>query len=294
MRILCYFLVIVSAFGIGSNTAYSDITREIKFYNTYHSPKCQGLVTTDPIIRYIRITDKGVKLFLNKEALRINNPTYGFAKSNHFDNSCGPTAAENLLRWYGIVDTSSGNCYQKKVCGNKNKGIPNRTNDTLYRTPIDGLEPGCSFVHYCDTVDARRLYDEMQTNRWYIGPVGPLPGSNTENVRKSLRPHIVKYMGTSKDRKTKYEKFTLRYKHSKPDLGSIISLLKTGTPVMVVYRTPNHPRGHYAVIVGVEFDGDNPKLIIANGYDYRWREFRQLWERKYDPDKNSWLPNKDN
>jgi hypothetical protein len=67
-----------------------------------------------------------VKLFLSSYALGTGDPTIGFTNYNHFKNSCGPTAAVNLFRWYGIDKLEPLSAWQigKEMKTNNWGGLP--------------------------------------------------------------------------------------------------------------------------------------------------------------------------
>ena len=58
-------------------------------------------------IRHVKSSTGYVKLYMNADALESDDPTRGFYNSNHYAQSCGPTAGLNLFDWYGADDASA-------------------------------------------------------------------------------------------------------------------------------------------------------------------------------------------
>ena len=209
--------------------------------------------------RYIKSSSQVAKLYLTVDALVSNDPTKGFNNTNTFKNSCGPDAAFNMFRWYGIKRLS----YGKSTC-------------PMSKTPKER-------VHW--------LGSRMKTNKWSILSIKAyqLPGTSTRNfigvTRNILKKCIPQSYAFYYERDTQgndngYDRF--RY------------LLARGNPIAVCYKTASladgangKSIGHFALIVGLE-GGTYPSyrdgtLILANGTRMSWERFKEKWERDYLP-----------
>ena len=69
-------------------------------------------------IRHVKSSTGYVKLYMNADALESDDPTRGFYNSNHYAQSCGPTAGLNLFDWYG-ADDASWRCVEDPPLGGR-------------------------------------------------------------------------------------------------------------------------------------------------------------------------------
>ena len=214
--------------------------------------------------RYVKSNSNEVKLFMTREAEMLNNPKKGFRNSNDFDNSCGPTAAMNVFKWYGIVELEGQACFWHTE--------PER--------------PSVPPIWVCtNRVTPVQLGNAMKTNTWSIATIGPIPGTSTGNFRSVFKPYLDKYKPADD---------VYQYKYDGDDLSQYLELwatLEQGHPIVVNYKTAA-TKGHFAVIVGLEKAGDpnsidddrvimaNPRLEDLNSA-ISYGTFRALWRRDY-------------
>lgn len=215
--------------------------------------------------RYVRVNANEVKLFMTATAEAGNDPRAGFYNSNHYSNSCGPTAAMNVFNWYGIVELEGNRCYW------------------MYEPERPDAPP----TYVCQPrVTAWTLGSMMKTNNWYLLGVGPLSGTNTANFRSVFKAYLDKYRPST-------WAFQYLYEEGGADLqyAWLWATLAQGHPVAVNYKTGS-TKGHFAVIVGIEKAGDprlvgDDKIYLANGRKedaggtITFGAFRDLWRRDY-------------
>ena len=221
--------------------------------------------------RYVKVTDREVKLYLSTNALADDNPKAGFRDNNDYNNSCGPTAAMNVFHWYGIDEREGKHCFW------------------MHESPADlegGIAPPPQWV--CQpNVSPSRLGMAMQTNTWRMATV-TMPGTSTENFRTVFRGYIDRYLPENPDLEYQY-----RYEEGDglTQYKILWATLAQGNPIVVNYKT-GATKGHFATIVGMEKVGNdndinNDKIIMANARKedlhqaISYGKFRQLWRRDY-------------
>jgi hypothetical protein len=215
--------------------------------------------------RYVRVTSNEVKLFMNTTAEAMNDPRYGFRNTNHYDNSCGPTAAMNVYNWYGIVELEGKRCYW------------------MYEAERPDAPP----IWICqDRITAASLGQSMKTNNWYLFGIGPMPGTNTANFRSVFKYYMDKYRPSSWAFQYLYEEGGADHQYA-----YLWATLAQGNTVVVNYKTGS-TKGHFAVIVGMQKAGDpyskhDDLVYLANGRKedagaaITWGTFHDLWRRDY-------------
>lgn len=214
--------------------------------------------------RYVRVNSHEVKLFLDADAEAANNPKDGFRNTNHFENSCGPTAAMNAFLWYGIIALEGQWC-------------------RWFQEPeLPDLPP----IWRCtDRVNASSLGLAMQTNRWRMATF-EMPGTSTSNFREVYKPYLERYMGSNDVYQYRYDEGSAQVQYN-----NLWATLAQGHPIVVTYKT-GPTRGHFALIVGIEKAGDplsisDDRIIMANPRKEDLDEaisfttFRRLWMRDY-------------
>jgi hypothetical protein len=205
--------------------------------------------------RYVRVNDSEVKLFMTAAAVEANNPRAGFRNSNHFKNSCGPTAAMNVFNWYGIVELEGQHCYWHSEFG----------------TPP---------IWVCrDRITPSWLGLQMKTNNWTVGSV-TMPGTRTSNFRSVFREYVERYMPADNAYQYRYEEGDGLHQYN-----LLWATLSQGHPIVVNYKTGT-TKGHFAVIVGMEKAGNSSsiaddRVFLANGGVMSYGQFRELWRRDY-------------
>ena len=213
--------------------------------------------------RYVLHNEREVKLLF---AADDTNPKSGFANSNHFDNSCGPTAAMNVFKWYGI----------------------DRLQQCSWReeSSADGSGTKPAPVWTCVSLTtAETLGRMMSTNHWTLAGI-TVSGTSTANFRRVFKQYAESYLPDAYEYQYAYEEgaSTTQYR-------ILWNLLAEGHPVVVNYKT-GATKGHFSVVVGIEKIGDdddpsNDKIYLANprqedaGDAITWGKFRELWRRDY-------------
>jgi hypothetical protein len=214
--------------------------------------------------RYVKVNQNEVKLFLTSQAEANDDPKQGFANSNHFTKSCGPTAAYNVFNWYGIVALEGQTCFWIVEEGK------------LSRPPIWVCR---------DRITPQGLGYEMKTNSWTLFTI-PMKGTKTSNFRAVFKKYVERHMPADYAYQYKYEEGVAQAQYN-----NIWATLAQGNPVVVNYKTGS-TRGHFAVIVGIEKAGSatnifDDRIIMANARDedltgaMSYSRFHELWRRDY-------------
>ncbi len=218
--------------------------------------------------RYVLVSDREVKLFLSNEALNYDNPKIGFSNDNHFKDSCAPTAAMNVFKWYGIDKLAGNTCFWMKESA----------------ADVQGIRPPPIWV--CrPKIMPHKLGRAMKTNTWRVATI-TMPGTNTTNFRKVFKS----YLETYKPSKLKYQ-YAYEEGDGRSQYQMLWKTLAQGNPVVVTYKT-GATKGHFATIVGIEKVGNddnynNDKIFLANprkedqNNSISWNKFRLLWRRDY-------------
>ena len=213
--------------------------------------------------RYVLHNEREVKLLLDASD---TNPKSGFDNSNHFDNSCGPTAAMNVFKWYGIDKLQPCSGLEESSAG------------------VPGIEapPASTCVNRATPETLGRM---MRTNHWKVAGI-TVSGTSTANFRRVFKQYADDYFPDS---------YAYQYAYEEGDGPTqyriLWNLLAEGHPVVVNYKT-GATRGHFSVVVGIEKIGDdndlsNDKIYLANprkedlGDAITWGKFRELWRRDY-------------
>ena len=213
--------------------------------------------------RYVRHNSNEVKLLLDPAE---DDPTHGFWNENHFSNSCGPTAAMNVFKWYGIDDLQ--HCFWLEESG----------------ADVSGPKPPP--VWTCrDRATASMRGQMMKTNDWKLAGV-TVSGTNTANFRKVFAQYFENYLS---------DDYAYVYAYEEGDgvtqYNLLWATLEQGHPIVVNYKT-GATKGHFATIVGIEKVGNdndlrNDKIYLANarkedlGDAISYGKFRDLWRRDY-------------
>jgi hypothetical protein len=219
--------------------------------------------------RYVRETAREVKLFLTESASQGDDPTIGFANRNHFQDSCGPTAAINAFKWYGIDELEGERCDWYHEPPADQQGGPPPPPVWMCRTVINPTDMGLN----------------MKTNTWKLGTF-TMPGTSTANFRRHYKHYIDKHIPANLQYQYRYDDGDGRTQYQ-----ILWKTLAQGHPVIVNYKTGS-TKGHFAMIVGIEKVGNdndwtNDKIFLANGRKedlgnaISWSLFRELWRRDY-------------
>jgi len=203
-----------------------------------------------------------VKLFMTWEALCQNDPRRGFNNYNTFEDSCGPDAAMNLLRWYGI-DQMANPRFSVQTLGNKM-----HTNDWAIEFLV-------------------RLYDGH--------------GTTTPFFVSTVKEHAQQYMPSGYEFHYQHDGNTFYYYHQfwmiLSEGNPIAVNYKTGSRKghfaviigMEKVRDPDHFSGDGRDDSGY-YDINNDKVLLANGSDMTWSQFCDVWQRDYGAVANLVLP----
>jgi hypothetical protein len=225
--------------------------------------------------RYVRNNSEGVKLYLSQSALEMDSPKSGFANANHFENSCAPTAAYNVLEWYGITELEGEECYL----------VP----DSKSLSPT--MTEKCQL-----RVNPWSLGNEMHTNDWGVPIIEE--GTTTSDFWSVFSAHMAPYIEPPDE---------LQYNYGDGDYAlwryqMLWATLAQGHPIVVVFDT-GLISGHFATIVGIERVPGEPflsdRILMANareqdltftktinGKTYTrhaisYGKFNSLWERGF-------------
>jgi hypothetical protein len=103
--------------------------------------------------RYVRSSDRMVKLYMSASARDNDKPWDGYNEVNTFNESCGPDAVVNLFRWWGVEKLSGGTLTPQAL------GTAMHTNDWGFfgRFPGTGTSNllstlGSDFDNYCNAI----------------------------------------------------------------------------------------------------------------------------------------------
>ena len=213
--------------------------------------------------RYVKHNSREVKLLLDPTKA---NPKHGFWNSNHFSHSCGPTAAMNVFKWYGIDELQ--HCFWLKESSG------------------DVIGPKPPPVWTCrNRATADMLGHMMKTNQWKLAGL-TMSGTNTANFRKVFEQYFDNYLSDDQAYVYAYEEGD-----GITQYNLLWATLAQGHPVVVNYKTGT-TKGHFATIVGIEKVGNdndvrNDKIYLANprkedlGDAISYGTFRDLWRRDY-------------
>jgi len=202
-------------------------------------------------VRYVEQGSEGtIKLYLNETARDKREPTHGMNNENTEKNSCGADALYNLLKWWNIKHFSNGNLVTVK--------------ELMKRLRVDEWA----------TI---KVLGQRITADFGTGTTSPL-------MRRRIS-EIAKHEGLEYD-----------YQHGKGDIERILKQLRKGNPVLIKQRVGRKKitvykmgKGHFALIMGIEFKNGKTYVHIANGRNYEgagvtrmvWENFRKLWRADY-------------
>jgi len=213
--------------------------------------------------RYILHNAREVKLLFDPNK---TNPKSGFANSNHFDNSCGPTAAMNVFKWYGIDKLK--HCFWLEESS----------------ADVPGVKPPPIWT-CVNRATPETLGRMMYTNNWKLAGI-TTSGTSTQNFRRVFKQYADNYLSDTHDYQYAYEEGD-----GLTQYRILWNILAQGNPIVVNYKT-GATKGHFATIVGIEKVGNdndlsNDKIYLANPRKedledaITWGKFRELWRRDY-------------
>lgn len=225
--------------------------------------------------RFVKRSLLETKLYLDWAALERDLPKKGFNNSNTFQNSCGPDAAMNALRWYGI-DVLAGT-----VTHTHHESEPG----------VEDNEHELSITTTTPAINVLGLGREMKTNAWKVfGQTAP--GTSTPNFVAVVRDKFGRFMPDD------YE-FHYDHGHGADGFYYVLShLLHQGNPIMFNHRIggrwASDAKGHFALVIGLEkpagsSDINASRVFLSNGRDedsnnvdyLAWPDFKDLWAREY-------------
>jgi hypothetical protein len=265
MRRMQQYAVIISMMAVSACTAQTaELEPELDVHESALSPDTRKIYNFAGQPRYVKVNAREVKLLFNPD----KGPRYGFYDSNHFDNSCGPTAAINVFKWYGIDVLEGDHCFwhHESEADTGGANIP----------PTWVCQP---------RITAHKLGREMQTNTWRLATF-TMSGTNTANFRSVFSKYVQRWMPDDDVYEYKYEEGDGLTQYQR-----LWSTLAQGHPIVVNYKT-GATKGHFATIVGMEKVGNdndlsNDKVYLANPRKedledaISWGKFRGLWRRDY-------------
>ena len=192
-----------------------------------------------------------MKLFMSWDVLCQNKPEQGFNNYNTFEDSCGPDAGMNLLRWYGI-DRMANPRLSVQTLGNKM-----HTNDWAIEFLV-------------------RLYDGHRTT--------------TPFFVSAVKEYSEKYMPSGYEFQYHHDGYTAYYYRQFWTIlseGNPIAVnYKTGSRKghfaviigMEEVRDPDRFSGDGLDDSGY-YDINNDKVLLANGSDMTWSQFCDVLKR---------------
>ena len=194
------------------------------------------------------------KVYLSKEALLKDDPTLGFNNQNTFKNSCGPDAAMNLLRWWGVEKRTRGLTVEQlgREMGTNNWGI-----GVFHRS--FSLKQRGSVTREFRRVVQRRSAPHTPADFKYSYEHGGTNKDMYDRVEHLLRngcPVAVCFK-------------------TKANSGHFAVIV--GIEAVADYSDDGREAGFH--------DRANDRVIFANARERSWKSFYGAWKRSYGPVK---------